>query len=318
MKFIILIGMLLFLYSCKNNKESKVITKEIKEKLIGFKQSGDYKSAIDLLTKEISSNPNSAWYFNERGYCYKVLYEKDTNQKVFIQNALSDFTKAISIEPNQERYISRAEVYTSLKRKKEALDDYNFAVNNKTGNRAVSLRERGSFYFWVMKDSLKAFSDFRSAIKEFPDSSFLYLRYAQHLSSANRLDEAINYFLDLTTDRKGMGFKVSRMQRNAAEIGLIQTLVKKEDYLGALISSNNSFGWAAQSLNIYVKYKLGQQDFAKREMKKLGDKLKEIGANRDKYYFELFPNEPKSPTEIDQIKRSELTWPDDWARYNGF
>ena len=306
MNFLTIIGVVFLLLSCTNQKVSKNVDIEIKNELLKFEQSGDYKSEIYLLSKEISTNPNMAWLYIKRGNCYKVIYQKDTTKKELIQNSLKDYSKAISIEPTQEKYLSRGNIFEILKMKKEALDDYNIAVNFKNGNRAVSLRERGSFYFREMKDSLKAFSDFRTAINEFPDSAFLYLRYAQCLKECGRLDDAIFNFTYLTSEKRFENFKRS-IQTMAAKDGLFQTLIEKEDYLGALLSSDNYSGTA--SIILYIKFKLGQQEFAKREMKKLGDKLKSQGENRDKYYFQLFPNEPKTAQEETEIKKVELKWP---------
>lgn len=289
---------------------------EIKKKIILFIQSSDYRSAIDLLNITIQENPDKAYLYNCRAECYEKLYNKDTLQKIYLNNALSDITKSILLEPTSERYISRAGIKFSLKRKEEAINDYDLSINIKDGNQARSLMQRAEFYFMQMKDSSKAFSDFRDAIKVCTDNEVcrIYLSFAQKLQSAGKYDEALENYLFCFKKFRTFEFKdvFEKLEILVGLYhGLCESFIEIGDYLGVVtISLENDFIWNYNSeYNLYSKYKLGQEEYSRKEMKRKGYNQKLSGQNRSKYFFEMFPNEPKTSSEEAQFEREKIKWP---------
>ncbi len=84
---------------------------------------GDYGSAIKYFNLSISHNPkHSQSYFN-RAHCYMVMN--------YLEAALSDMNKSISMLPTKQAYLARAKIYHSMGREQEALNDQIVANNLK-------------------------------------------------------------------------------------------------------------------------------------------------------------------------------------------
>jgi tetratricopeptide (TPR) repeat protein len=83
--------------------------------------SGDYKNAIDYLTKAIELDPKSS-----RAYYYRgIAYGKLGND----QQAIKDFDKAIELNPKYSMaYNGRGIAYGNLGDYKQAIEDYNKAI----------------------------------------------------------------------------------------------------------------------------------------------------------------------------------------------
>ena len=280
---------------------------ELNKKITKFIESNDYNSAIALLNLTIQENPDIAYLYNSRALCYRGLYDKDTIQKINLNKALGDITKSISLEPTSERYLFRATIYKQLKKNNEALDNYSLVVNNSQGDqKSDALNERAYFYFSEFKDTSKSFLDFKEAIKiNSTDRVFrVYLRYAQCLQMVGHFNEAIdNYFLCYKADKNAIE---KNAIKDALYQGLCESLISIGDYLAVVSISNDlDFNKYGSILDLYSKFKLGQEDFAKKEMKKISENC----GLRGKYFFEMFPNEPKTKEEELWFKMDQLKWP---------
>ncbi len=300
----------LLIVSCGEKSDTKFKggdETELKKKVLKFIQSSDYNSAIDLLNKTIQENPDKAYLYNSRAVSYQGLYDKDTTQKINLDKALADITKSISLEPNSERYIYRARIYEKLRKNNETLQNYSLAVNISQGDqKSDALNARAYFYFSQLKDSSSSFSDFKDAIKINSKEVYrVYLRYAQCLQLVGNYNEAINnYFLCHNAIKNDIA---KNAIKDALYCGLCESLISVGDYLAVISLSNNmDKNYYCSYYDLYCKFKLGQEDFAKKEMKKKMDNS--IGV-RGKYYFEMFPNEPKRSGEENWIKMEQLKWP---------
>jgi tetratricopeptide (TPR) repeat protein len=240
---------------------------------------GDYDSALLLANEIIRTNSNYSDAYLTRGDCYRMLYEKDTLKKNYLKSALDDYSKSIVIEPTADKYIARAD-----------------------------------FYFNTLKDSTASFRDFRQAIVDFEASNTnkfplrTYLVYANCLSQTDRIDEAIEYYDEILTPTKNISGKpLNDIEINFVSSRLAELYMKKGDYLEALQILNKRT--ESYPPKIFCKFKLGQQEYAKKEMWKYGLECKANKTLRDKYFFELYPNEAKTPEEEEAIKKEGLMWP---------
>jgi Flp pilus assembly protein TadD len=84
-------------------------------------QQGDYKRAVELLTKAISAEPKNPEIYSDRGVAYFHLNDKKA--------ALKDMNKSLELEPDYSyRYSSRAFIRDSMGDTQGAVDDYRKAV----------------------------------------------------------------------------------------------------------------------------------------------------------------------------------------------
>jgi tetratricopeptide (TPR) repeat protein len=314
MKLVLITLVLVILSACTNNsKEKEHDIKVSLTKLSGLVFQGDYTSALKLAEEIINSDPKNPKVYFRRAECYRLMYDQDTLKKQYLKSALDDYSKSIIIEPTADKYIARAEFFTNyLKDNKKALDDYNIAVNKDK----TYLKDRANFYFTTLKDSTASFRDFRQAIVDFEASNTnkfplrTYLDYANCLSQTDRIDEAIEYYDEILTPTKNISGKpLNDIEKNFVSSRLAELYIIKGDYLMSLEILNKGGHRTNSPQQIYCKYKLGQQEFAKKEMWKYGLECKANNVLRDKYFFELFPNEPKTPDEEEFIKKQGLKWP---------
>lgn len=105
---------------------------------------GDYKTAIKYYSKILNTEKSSK-IFRERADCYAALNK--------IDNAINDYTSAISIElDNPVYYCERAELYIKKSNYKAALEDCNDALEINSNCsiafllKGIALAELGDIY----------------------------------------------------------------------------------------------------------------------------------------------------------------------------
>ncbi|MCX6159241.1 MAG: tetratricopeptide repeat protein [Ignavibacteriae bacterium] len=89
------------------------------------------------------------------------------------EKAVADLTRAININPNPEYYLTRGRVYEQLKDYTNAVSDYSAAVNSGFGNVPVYYMERGMLYSYL-KEYKKAIFDFTKVIEFSPETKVVY------------------------------------------------------------------------------------------------------------------------------------------------
>jgi tetratricopeptide (TPR) repeat protein len=86
-------------------------------------QQGDFKGAVDALTKAIAKDPSNFGAFLNRGVAYDNLKQYD--------KALADFDSAIAIVPRFGRaFHNRGHVHNNLEQYEQAVADYDEALKN--------------------------------------------------------------------------------------------------------------------------------------------------------------------------------------------
>jgi|TergutMp193P3_1026864.scaffolds.fasta_scaffold66747_2 tetratricopeptide (TPR) repeat protein len=88
---------------------------ELFEKAEKLRNNQNYEEAIAEYSEVIKLLPNDAESFEWRGDCYRKLEQPE--------NALADYNKAISLEPEGDHHFGRAFVYILLGDFKKAADD---------------------------------------------------------------------------------------------------------------------------------------------------------------------------------------------------
>ncbi|MCA2656464.1 tetratricopeptide repeat protein [Microcystis sp. M061S2] len=123
-----------------------------------------YDEGLAAITQAINLAPRAAWYGN-RG----VLYY---NQQKY-ELALSDYTKAIEINPNYANaYYNRGNLYSNQQKYELALSDYSKAIEINP-NDAYAYVSRGNLYSDLRKYDL-ALSDYSKAIEINPNDANAY------------------------------------------------------------------------------------------------------------------------------------------------
>ena len=164
-----------------------------------FALRGDYELAITEFTDAINLDGNlaSAWLLRGRAYSASVSrilkVEKEFSDFIAMSNAggtnltaeqkngyakaISDFTKAISLDPNLESaYRDRGVAYSYSGDIDKALDDFNHALRLNP-NDAVVYRERGNIYGFK-GDYDRCLADYNRAISIKPNDGTLYVNRA--------------------------------------------------------------------------------------------------------------------------------------------
>ncbi|MBP7862619.1 tetratricopeptide repeat protein [bacterium] len=142
------------------------------------------KKQIDKCSADIAANPR-----NMEAYMLRGIY----NQDHFPENAISDFSKVIELDPNNfEAFIYRAKVRTRNKQYSEALADYASAIKNKPDPDAYY--EQGSIYQYSLKEPEKALPYYNSSIGLDPFFSKAYSSRAKAELDLGQFDKALTDF----------------------------------------------------------------------------------------------------------------------------
>jgi tetratricopeptide (TPR) repeat protein len=122
----------------------------------------DYDKAAKLLTDAIEGNPKLTPAYILRGLAYAA---KDR-----LDDALADFSKAITLTPTDERpFMLRAAVYQQKKDYDKAIADYTQALNRRPDDASLLL-DRGVCYAAEEKED-KALADFERAVQSEPKNA---------------------------------------------------------------------------------------------------------------------------------------------------
>ena len=145
-------------------------------------QTGNHKSAVDMIDIAIEINPNVASCYSNRGNALKGLKQFDA--------AVASYDKAISLKPDYaEAYSNRGNALQELKQLDVAIASYDKAIELKPDfadaycNRASALKELKQF------DAALISSD--KAIELRPNFAEAYLNRGVSLQGLNQLDAAI-------------------------------------------------------------------------------------------------------------------------------
>jgi len=162
-------------------------------------QSGNYKKAIKLFKKGLSSNPSTPKLFHfEIAKCYygleeyefaeteleKVIYlDKNYSDAYWVmariysrkndpEKSIKFYSKAIEIKPNSELLASRAHIYLREGKNELALKDLNKAVHKDPTN-PFALSNRGLAYIRLQKNK-EAEIDLNKSIEIDPNNPYAY------------------------------------------------------------------------------------------------------------------------------------------------
>jgi len=132
-------------------------------------QQGDFKGAVDALTKAIANDPSNFGAFLNRGLAYDKLNEYD--------KALADYDSAIAIVPAFGRaFHNRGHVHSKLKQHEQAVADYDEALKH-AGNVVIEAQgqivavDKGAVYYdrgnalYELKKFDESVASFTSAIE---------------------------------------------------------------------------------------------------------------------------------------------------------
>jgi tetratricopeptide (TPR) repeat protein len=144
-----------------------------------------FKEAVNDFTKAISiskDTTNDSWEIVDyniigiywgRAYCYNMLNN--------YSSAITDYTKIIEITRNDQGvgpYLKRAENYIKIKRNDLAISDFNKAISIDP-NYSISYHSRGYFYQFTLEKNDQALEDYNKAINI--DSEYLPSYYNRGL-----------------------------------------------------------------------------------------------------------------------------------------
>lgn len=151
-----------------------------------------WKNDISLWSDTIEKYPNIALAYDSRGIGLK--------QKNYPMLALVDFTKAITLAPNNPLYLAnRGNIYNDLEQYSKALDDYNKALEINP-NLSQIYNSRGIVYA-KMKNYAVALENFDKSIELKPNSAGAYINRGTLYFHRRQYDSALkNYNQALLID----------------------------------------------------------------------------------------------------------------------
>jgi len=179
---------------------------------ITFAVRGDYEIAIEDFTEALKLQPNNGNIYALRGRTYVAKASKEVTsvaddfseitvsaygtltpkQTEDYEQAISDFTKAIKLEPkNAVNYRENARVYDCKKNYDKAIADYSQAIRLDP-NDAKAYSGRGEAYY-NKGDQDKAIADFNQAIRLNPNYSEAYCNLGAVYYNKGDYDKAIAY-----------------------------------------------------------------------------------------------------------------------------
>jgi tetratricopeptide (TPR) repeat protein len=149
-------------------------------------QKQDYNVGLTNFSKAIQADPKKAWFYHNRAVCYDAL-EK-------YQNAIADFTKALSIEKTADSYNGIGITYTNLNNFNEAIKNFKLAlILDKTN---VETYFNLGYAYGNLKKYPEALNSFNNAIKITPKHYSSLHGRAITLITMSRYNEAL---VDLNT-----------------------------------------------------------------------------------------------------------------------
>ncbi len=142
-----------------------------------------WKNGMTLWNDVISQYQNIPLAYNSRG----VLFDGENK----FREAISDFTKAIELNPNYDKaYNNRGNLLMKSNRPEDAIRDYNHSIVLKPDYYG-SYKNRGNNYMSRNKPD-SALADYSRAISLNPDDAETYFYRGNALRSSNRNEEALN------------------------------------------------------------------------------------------------------------------------------
>ncbi len=143
---------------------------------IVYGRKGDLQSALKDLDKAIAIEPRAVDAYNERGVSYYRLQRYDL--------ALRDFDAAIRIHPGATYQINRANMLMKLRRKDEALGQY---------QQVIDLNPRDYQTFSDLGMSLKMFGFYPDAVQSFLRANALAERFENYVELGDSYMEIEQY-----------------------------------------------------------------------------------------------------------------------------
>lgn len=138
--------------------------------------------AINCLNKAVDLNPNYLKAYYNRGLFYA--------KKMFLKEALFDFTKAIGLGNYSKAYLARAEVYYNLKNYPKAFSDLEFVLKEDASNLGANFVS-GNCYS-DLNQLEKAIICYNKCISINPNESTFYLKRAIALGKQQKFTECLN------------------------------------------------------------------------------------------------------------------------------
>ncbi len=161
---------------------------------LAYRRNSVWKDEITLCTDSIEKSPGKARPYNNRG---DALADQDK-----IQEALSDFDKAIAIHPKfSMAYYNRGNMFKKQKKYEQALADYNSAISYRP-EFEKAFNNRGSVYKELNRLD-QALADYDKAISFNPDYYMAYNNRGTVFilqSQYPRAIEDLNKAIDLKQD----------------------------------------------------------------------------------------------------------------------
>ncbi len=150
-----------------------------------YRESKEYRRAIEDFDKALKLDPSYAWAYSSRGTAYRLLNE--------YERAVEDFDYALKLDPSYAwAYIGRGITYRLLNKYQRAILDFDRAcVLNSQNVWAYSLR--GETY-QQLKEYVRAIEDFDRVVELDPQAFWTYgLRGIAH-ASLRKYEQAIEDF----------------------------------------------------------------------------------------------------------------------------
>lgn len=204
---------------------------------------GDYKNALEYMQQEVRSNPTNA-----TAYYFLGLLHDDNGD---YGQALKAYDLAIKNCKKDKELLSdcykcRGNVYLELRKKEEALADFNLAIKTNSKN-ADAYDERGNLYY-LLKDYDKSDQDYQKAAKLEPDDPRHRIGLGRNAEQRKNYQAALEYYTQAISIKPdyGAGYRfraeVYAEQKNFESYAM--------DIVKALESQDNA---AFNSLQVYAK-----------------------------------------------------------------
>ena len=202
-----------------------------------------YNKAIEDYSKAIDLNPDNPSYYNNRGDTYFNLKEYD--------KAIEDYSRAIDLNPdNASYYNNRGDAYFNLKKYNKAIEDYSKAIDLNPDN-ASYYNNRGNAYF-NLKEFEKAINDCNRAINLNPKKSLYFYNRGISYKNLKQYEKAINDYnkaIDLNPD-----YVSAYNNRGTAYFNLGEFEKAIEEYDKAIeLDPNNSYAIKFKKIILELK-----------------------------------------------------------------